>query len=171
MPTSSPETPTDSAPEFSPYNAEAFELPEGVDAASEVFTTFLETVNESQLPKEVAQNFVNLAGKMVTDLSGAYESSWAETQNRWIEEARALPDIGGEALDTKTLPAIAGLLDRYGSAEVREVFDQTVGNNPHMVKFLYSIAEDLAEKPPMPGDPPGNPTQTRAELMFPLPKR
>lgn len=131
---------------FVPLTAEAFTLPEGYSVDPESMTSFLGIVNNRELsPQAMAQSLLELQANLSTKSSEAGSQAWAETQQNWQAEVAADPVIGGPNLE-KTLTGINGLLDRFGNADVRSAFDQTgAGNNPHIIRFIATLVDQLGE--------------------------
>ena len=158
------------APE--PLTAESLTLPEGVEIAEETLTSFLSLMNDADLaPGERAQKLIDLQIDYVTKATGELqtqmESAWATTQKTWQDETRALPEIGGAALD-KSLATIKKGLDQMGATpETYKALNMTgAGNNPEIIKMFYALTKNLSE-----GNPPaGSPTKgalSSAEVLYP----
>lgn len=151
-------------PEFVPLTAEQFELPESIDP--EGLAPFLEAVNDAKLPAEAGQKFLSMFHEQVSAMAESQAKAWNETQEGWINEVKSDPEIGGDKLPA-VLGEVAKVVDRYGSKELREFMDVSgAGNNPHVVKFLHSIAKAVNERPPVSGQPAAASNRSRAERMF-----
>jgi hypothetical protein len=159
------------APAFEALTPESFKLPEGFETDEETTKGFLDIMNDEKLTRaELAQKLVDYQAGLMTKMSEAGAKLFADQQEEWQNAARADPDIGGEKL-APALGQIAGLLDKYGSPELRTVFDVTgAGNNPLMIKFLSKIAADLSEGGPVLGAPPVS-QASLAERMYPSMKK
>lgn len=159
------------APTFEALTHESFKLPEGFETDEETTKGFLDIMNDEKLTRaELAQKLVDYQAGLMTKMSEAGAKLFADQQEEWQNAARADPDIGGEKL-APALGQIAGLLDKYGSPELRTVFDVTgAGNNPLMIKFLSKIAADLSEGGPVLGAPPVS-QASLAERMYPSMKK
>lgn len=105
---------------------------------------FLGIMNNAEMtPAQRAQELVNLQAEVLKQASGKSSELWKATQDKWQEDIRKDPDVGGEKLEP-VLAGITKLIDKYGSNELREVFDTTgAGNNVHVVKFLNAVAKEL----------------------------
>lgn len=162
-PTPAPE-PAPDAPE--PLTLEALTLPEGFEPDEEQLGSFLELANENGLNAESASKMLALHNTFMEQVSQDLTAQWTATQDEWREQVRALPEIGGANLD-RSLGEIAKLLDRHGSTEARDAFRATgAGNHPAIVQFLYNVAKDSNEQPPVSGTPAPTETKDRASRMF-----
>lgn len=162
--TSPPETPPAEAPE--PLTLEALTLPEGFEADAERLGGFLELANETGLSAESASQMLSMHNTFMEQVASDLSTQWEETQQAWQEEVRALPEIGGTNLD-RSLGEIAKLLDRHGDQAARDAFRATgAGNHPAIVQFLYKVAKDSNEQPPVSGTPAQTDPKDRASRMF-----
>jgi hypothetical protein len=88
-------------------------------------------------------------------------------QEQWSNEVNADPDVGGDKL-APTTGAIAKIIDKYGTKELRQAFDLTgAGNNLHVIKFLAKIAKDLTEPGPGPSSLPAGVEKSLAQKLYP----
>lgn len=125
-------------------------MPENYDVTADPLMAEFGTIaTETKLSTEQAQKFVDLYTKAATQLAAENKSAWEKTNEAWVNEIKADPEIGGEKLQTKVLPAISSLINEIGgaqSAEVRKALDLTgAGNNPAIIRFLAKAAEALGE--------------------------
>lgn len=158
--------PVEPTPEPVVLQAADLVLPEGFTAEGEVMDEFLALANELGMDKDKASAIVGIHAKILDQAQTAAAAEWQALQDRWIAEAKALPQIGGEKLD-ESLSVIAKAIDKYGSPEAKEAFTITgAGNNPHIIKLLHTMASKLVEAPPVSGSPANNGPQDRASRMF-----
>ena len=117
-------------------------------------------------PQQRAQDLINLHGKLVTEMQQQISDNWTKMQDEWVAEIKADKDIGGANLEP-ALGRIGQLVTKYGSPELKSVFDLTgAGNNPHMIRFLNAIAKDLTEPGFVAGQPGGG-TEALANKLYP----
>lgn len=161
----------DKAPADEPVTIEALEFPEDFTPNEEMTSSFLEIVNNPDLSRaELAKQLVNLqietGQKELTGANEAAQTLWDETQKGWQDEARAMPEIGGENLD-KSLAQIKKGLEAVGAtAETFQAFDLTgAGNHPEIVRVLFALTKSLAEGGSHRGDPP-KAKLTQADKIF-----
>lgn len=127
---------------------------------------FTELVNKHGIPRDAVAGLVALQEKTMKAASEAGSAQWKELQESWRQEATKDPEIGGEKLQP-SLGAIAKVMDKYGTPELRQAFDLTgAGNNPHVIKFLAKVAKDLTEPGPISGAP-AQPPRDPATILFP----
>lgn len=166
------ETPKAEAPKAetpAAFKLTDLKLPEGATLDEPIANKFAEILNGDKLSvNDRAQALYDLHNQIQKDASEKGSKLWEETQAKWQDEVKADPEVGGEKLGP-TLANIAKLVDKFGTKELREVFDLTgVGNNPHAIKFLDKIAKQLVvEGAAVPAAAPGNDSRSRAEILFP----
>jgi len=133
-------------------------LGEGLTADDTALTSAKEIFAEAQLPPEAAQKLLDL---YTTNLKTASEAAARATQesftnlnSQWLEATNALPEMQGEA-KKQTLAILGRTMDEFGSPEAREAFNLTgAGNNPHIVKYILSLAQAVVEGGPTPAGAP-----------------
>jgi len=114
---------------------------------------------EAQVPPEAAQKLLDLYTtnlKTATEqLAAAHQEQFTALNTKWVSETNALPEMQGEA-KKQTLAILGRTMDEFGSPEAREAFNLTgAGNNPHIVKYILSLAQAVVEGGPTPqGAPP-----------------
>lgn len=147
---------------------EELTLPEGMTVSPEQFDE-LSGALALEDPKARAQGLLDLYAKVAKEDSERGSQAWADTQKQWQEELRADPDYGGAKTEA-SLGAISKLIDEYGDAEVRQVFDLTgAGNHKAVFRMLSKIAATLSEGKPTPAGQPAD-TRSAAEKMYPTMK-
>lgn len=167
-----PAAPAPAEPEaVEPLTAESFEIPEGLDTDTPHFNSFLETLNNADLsPKDRAQQLLSLQSTVTEEVAAAFEQKVQDLQNEtreaWKTEARALPDIGGEALGENLQSINQALKSAGASSAFFEALDNTgMGDHPEMISLLFKLTRPFAEGAPIGGTPSGTPL-SRADKMF-----
>ena len=155
----------EAAPEYVPFTADDFQLPEGFDFADDRRGATVDFINKYQLPPEAVKEFLELnSGWSVADVTAreaaqaeAQAKAWEATHSAWVEQIKADPQIGGDKLQATTSD-IADLLltftldendqpNKAAETELREAFNLTgAGNHPAIVKFLARIANTTLVK-------------------------
>lgn len=156
-PAAAPAAPAAPAPApLAPLTMDAFTLPSGFTVDAEASSAFLSILNNQSLsPAQLGQELLNLQANLATKSSEAGSQAWNDMQAAWQSEIANDPQIGGANLQN-TIASIGSLMDRYGNDEVRAAFDSTgAGNNPHVVRFLASLAAQLKEPSSVPPGAPG----------------
>jgi hypothetical protein len=127
---------------------------------------FLAVVNDRALaPKDMANKLIGLQTKMMKAQSEKSTELYTKMQTDWQNEVRADKDVGGDKLDG-VLSGISRVVDKYGSAELRQMMDITgVGNNVHMVRFMNKLAVVLNEPSFVPGSPVGS-KKSQADTLY-----
>lgn len=154
------------------FDATKLTLPEGFKAEGEQFEAFKTFATERKLSHADAQALVEMnAGALKTAaeaFTAAQTQAWEKTTKAWVDEIRSDKEIGGEALETKVLPAISMLINEYGGADVRAALDLTgAGNNPALTRFLYKVASALGEGQHVQGNPASAAPKSPAQVMYP----
>jgi hypothetical protein len=155
------------APASEPLTLEAIKFPEGFTVDDEASKSFLEVMNDDKLSgAERAQKLIDLQSGLMQKVATETQTAWENMQMQWQDQVRADPEIGGEKL-APTLGEVSKLVDKYGSPELRQVFDLTgAGNHPQVIKFLHNIAKDLSEGGPVLGAP-AVAKEALADRMYP----
>ena len=125
---------TDGAPE----KYEAFTAPEGVTLDEAMLEKFSDLARESNMPQESAQQFIDMAVKVMAQQAEAQQSNWTEIREGWETEIKADKDFGG-AKFAETLEGAKRILNTYGTPELRSVLNWGVGSNPELIKMLSRI--------------------------------
>jgi hypothetical protein len=146
---------------------EAIELPDETELTDKDKEYLTELVNFDGTPEERAGKLIAISQEMQQAQADATMEQWMNTRQGWVDEAKADPEFGGEKFDANMLE-VDKVVEKYGSAELREVFDATgAGDNPHMIRFLHKIAQDIGEGTPAGGDTNNDTKRDAAALMFP----
>lgn len=131
-------------------------------------TSFLGVMNNQALtPAQRAQELVNLQVALSAKSSEMGSQAWKDQQAAWQDEVYKDPTLGGANFET-TVSNVRGLVDRFGDDNIRAAFDATgAGNNPHVVRFLNTLATQLKEASPTPpGGPSAGQARTAAERIY-----
>jgi len=143
-------------------------LPDGVTAEDPTIKGFVEAAAEAKVSPEAAQVLLDKVRPQIeAQLRAPYEA-WNATQEQWIGEVKADPEIGGSKLDG-TVARVAKLMDGYGDPGLRQALDMTgAGNHPGLIRFLNKVAVALKvdEGKPVLGQP-SQPKLSAAQKMFP----
>lgn len=163
----------DPAPE--PLTAESFKvpegMPEGVELDPESLGNFVEILNDGELSKqELGQKLIDMQLNMMLDAekaaAEASQSAWDATTEKWVEECKALPEIGGDNVEKSLAQIKNGLTQLGATKETFEAFDITgAGSHPEIVKILFAATKHLAEGPAVQGDPPAD-KLSQADRLF-----
>ena len=159
------EGPSDAVP--TPLAIEDITLPDGFEMPEEIGSSFLELINSPPESRaEFANSLIGFHTSLLESVAGEYAQQWEQTQETWRAEVRALPEIGGQNLQT-SMAEIAKVLDRYGDKEARDALAMTgAGNHPALVRLFHKIAKDVNEKPPVQGGAPSGAPRDRASRMY-----
>ena len=129
------------------------------------------------LTQDQAQSLVDFYTAKTTEAASAPYKLWADTQEAWVNEIKADPEIGGKLPQVKQ--TIAKAIDTLGpqlAAQFREAMDFTgSGNNPAFIKAFYKIAQQITEGSHVSGrnpssfgqSAPGSKPASAAAAMYP----
>lgn len=138
-----------------PLAAADIKIPDGFSVDDAGMTSFLEVMNDQSLSgADRAQKLLDMQIAREQAASEQGMKAWTDLQEQWQKTVKDDPEIGGAKYD-ETVSNIGRLLDKYKvPQETRDAFNVTgAGNNPHIVRFLNSIAKDLIEPAPVSGTP------------------
>lgn len=133
----------------------------------EMATALTAIVNEHGIPRNAVAALIDLQQKAMLANSEAGSRDWAKMQEEWTSAVMKDPEIGGNNWP-KVQTQIGGMIDKFGSPELRQAFDLTgAGNNPHVVRFMSKIAAVLSESGFVSSNSSGSGERTAAEILYP----
>lgn len=155
------------AVEEAPSSYADFKVPEGfqldAEAAKQAGTLF----KEMNLSQAKAQKLIDFYVAKTTEAIQQPFDAWKATQERWIEEVKLDPQIGGklDQVKSEVAKAIDGLGDPKLANDFRVAMDMTgAGNNPAFIRAFYQLALKVNEGKPVPA---GGPAAVRAPGQAP----
>lgn len=150
-----------------PFKPEELKFPDGVIVDEASSKSFVDIVNEFGIPRTAVAKLIDLQQKTMLANSEAGSRDWAKMQEDWAAEVMKDAEIGGQNWP-KVQTQIGGLLDKYGSPELRQAFDLTgAGNNPHVVRFMSKVAAVLSEGGFISTNSAGAGERSPAEILYP----
>lgn len=153
-----------------------FKAPEGYEIDKAVIDEAAPIFKKFNLSQEQAQELVDLYSKHSIAAQEAALQAWKDTQDAWVREIKADPEIGGklDLVKTTTSRAIDSVLGPELGKAFKQAMDITgAGNNPAFVKSFFKIAGLLTEGThvpghnPSPNNDPARAGRTPAERMYP----
>lgn len=146
-----------------PVTADAIEIkvPEGFTVDEKVMGDFKAALADAKLtPSERAQKLVDMHAAALKDVNERSQKFWKETNDKWVAEINADPEIGtaNQALRDKVFStALSAYGKQYGAeAEkgLREALGMTgAGNNLHIARMIFAAWKDRVESGPTSGKP------------------
>lgn len=122
-----------------------FKLPEGAKADEKMLADAVALFRESGLPQEQAQKFVDMHMAGQTAAVKAQQAAYEALQDKWVQEIKADPEIGG-AKWTAAKASAARAIDRLDVPGLREALSLTgAGNNPAVVKAFVRLGRMIEE--------------------------
>ncbi len=130
--------------EKSPEAYEAFTAPEGVTLDEKMLEEFSTAAREANMPQEKAQQFIDMAVKVMQQQAEAQEAGWAEIRAGWVTEIKADKDFGGDKFNA-TIEGAQRVLNTYGTSELKAALGFGMGDNPELIKMLSRIDQATRE--------------------------
>ena len=153
-----------------------FKAPEGFEIDKATLESALPVFKELGLGQDQAQKLVDFYATVSQKAADAPFQLWKETQQKWVDEIKADPEIGGKLDQVKATvsKAIDGLGDPKLANDFRAAMDYTgAGNNPAFIRAFYKLASKLSEGGTVIGGgpvgqvEPGKGQQSAAHRLFP----
>lgn len=138
----------DEPPPPEPIKYEPFKVPDGIKLDGDRLKAAEAILGAAQVPQEKAQELIDL---YVADQQRAQEAlaqhaqtAWNEQINKWKDEVRNDPTIGGNRLETSLGTAKAVIEQFGGSAEEQKALHDVLkasglGSNIHLIRLLHNI--------------------------------
>lgn len=160
-----------------------FSIPEGHTLDAATLESATPIFRELGLSQDQAQKLVDFYSAKIGEINSQNEGFMEQMRTEWRNQLSADKEIGGK-LDAVKVD-IGRALDRI-PAEVRTAYKEAMdltgaGDNPAIIKAMYSLAQLVNEGTPVRGDNPSPHGQSRtgvetrpsaASAMYPnLPKR
>lgn len=122
-----------------------FALPEGVTLDTETMTEAQALFQETKLPKENAQKYVDLYTKQIQKFADGLGENWVRTNQQWVKDFKADPEIGG-AREQATIALTQAAMTRFGTPKLQEALVLTgAGNHPEFIRFFARVAAATGE--------------------------
>jgi hypothetical protein len=152
---------------------DAYELkaPEGFELADEQLTPVKELFAKLGVPKDGAQELIDLyasnASALATQIEGANAKAWTDLHTEWQGTIDKDPVYGGAKLP-ETKASIVKVMDQFGSPELKAAFDLTgADKHPAVFKFLAKLSGALNEGQFINGKPANAEPKDLAERLYP----
>jgi hypothetical protein len=137
---------------------EAYEFvaPEGYEVNDHVqaqLDAFSETAKSAGLTQEQYQTVVSGEVERATGLMAQASQAYTDRINGWADDTRADKVLGGEKL-AENLGQAKAAMDKFGSAELKDLFDAPtpenpdglgIGNHPEVIRLLHRVGGMLSE--------------------------
>jgi hypothetical protein len=124
-----------------------FTVPEGYTLDPEIAKEAGELFKKTGLTQEAAQSFVDFYAAKTKEAFEAPFKAWTDTQEKWVNELKNDPEIGGKLdLVKATVSKAIDSLPPQMAKDFREAMEFTgAGNNPAFVRALYRLSSQLTE--------------------------
>lgn len=122
-----------------------FKLPEGVELDKEALALFEPVMKGLKLPGEHAQKLVDAYSKLVQAQAEKHAAEWRQTQEKWVDEIKNDPQLGGQNFDRNVQDAVQ-MIRQYGDDELRAYLDRTgLGDYPPLIRMMMRLGRAAAE--------------------------
>lgn len=142
-----------------------FKLPEGFELSEKALEKYTPVFKELGLSQEAAQKLVDA---QVEALKAGQEDSadrFKGTVDKWLEDAKADEDIGGEKFD-QNVDNAKHFLKEFGTPALADFLRQSgAGNHPEVIRIFAKAGKLLDEDNPGGGGPVNSP-QDRVTQMY-----
>jgi hypothetical protein len=141
-------------------------VPDGYTLDKEVATEANGMFKGMGLSQDQAQQLVDFYTKHTTESANAPYQAWHDTQEEWVSQVKADPELGPRLAEVKTTigKAIDGLNDPRLAKEFRDAMDFTgAGNNPAFIRAFYRLAQKITEGGHVAGNGPSAASQTQRQ--------
>ena len=130
-------------PQGAPEKYEPWKLPEGVTLADGVNEAFTDMARKAGLTQKDAQSQLE---RLVAAHQEQTQSLLRKQVDGWGEQLVKDPEIGGDKLESETMPAVARALTAYDSdGSLRELLLSGLGTHPALVRVLAKVGKAVGE--------------------------
>lgn len=156
-------------PDALPYQPSDFTLPEGMELDADAFAAAAPVLKAHNVPKEAAQELVNVAATMVSKVIKSATDSHLEVVKGWGDQTKEEFGKGGEAAFDKERATAQAAINRFLSAEERQQLQHYgLGNFPAVFRMAHALGTMMAEdRPGIPTGAGGSKEETLAEVWYP----
>ena len=118
-------------------------FPEGYEIQEFESNLLLDFINKHELNADQAKAYLEAHQTYQTQLDSAIENSEKELSDKWWNETKNDPVVGGNNWQ-KTERQVIGLLDRFADQDFRDFLMAAGGNvNLSVIRFLNKVAEKV----------------------------
>lgn len=160
-----------------PATYSQFTAPEGYEFNADDVKEVSGLFRKMNLSQEQAQELLDFhANKLLAGQNAPFDL-WQKTQEEWVKEVKADPQLGPRLNEVKTTisRAIDGLGDPKLARDFREAMDYTgAGNNPSFIRAFYKLSQMVTEGRHVAGNGPSPAAQpngqrpaSAAKAMYP----
>lgn len=158
--------PEEKKPEGAPEKYEAFKLPEGVEADPAALEAFMPLAKELNLSQEQAQKLVDFQAANVAKAAKAQQDVWTETNEKWVADAKADPEIGGVKFDENVADA-KKFIKAFGTPELFEALAFTgAGNHKEFIRMAARAYKAIGEDKIVTAGNPAGGKKAPAQILF-----
>lgn len=156
----------DKAKDAVPDTYAEWKLPEGVVIDKELADRATPIFKELGLSQDKAQRLVDLFADARRQAAEQQIAAYAETQTKWVADAKADKEFGGEAFE-KNVAIARKAIDRFGSPELQAALAATgAGNHPEFIRFALRIGQAISEDGTMVSGGSAAGKRSAAEILF-----
>jgi len=121
-------------------------LPEESFLSQSNVDELIKFAKENNLSQDQAQGILKREDKAVADYVSASAAENEKVINGWAEEAKADPEIGGEAFK-ESVELSKRVIEKFGSQDLIQELNATgYGNHPELVRVLQKIGKAMSDE-------------------------
>lgn len=157
--------PADAVPADGKYT---LTMPEGIEVDQQLLDALSPKFASKKLTSREAQELADEFIKVQQDRAKKQTEAWGNTISKWVDDAKADKDIGGDKWDA-TVTASRRAVDALGTPALKEYLDATGGgNHPELIRFMAKVGAMISEDNPATGgaEGAGKPADP-AHVLFP----
>ncbi len=161
---------TEEKVDVKPIEYTDFKLPDGMNVDAAKLTEFKTLAAELGLPQEGAQKMLDIYTNQIKAVADGPMNAWRDLQTTWRNEVINDPVIGGQNLDRNLAATKSGLNALLGD-QAGKFFDALnvtgAGNNPDIVRALFTVAKAHAPATPVNGGPGSSAPRSAGATLYP----
>lgn len=161
----SKDDPANKVPEDGKYT---LTMPEGVEVDQELVDALGPDFKDMGLTNAQAQKLADKFIEIQTKRAQSRAKDWGDTVQKWADDAKADPDIGGDKFDSSVKNA-QRFLGKFATPALREYLNASGGgNHPELIRVFAKAGELIREDDPATGgaEGKGKPAEP-AHVLFP----
>lgn len=157
--------PANKVPEDGKY---ALKMPEGIELDADLAEALGPEFKDLGLTNAQAQKLVDKYVSAIQAKEAKRGEAWAQTINKWADDAKADNEIGGTKWDG-TVSNARRAVERFGTPELREYLNASGGgNHPELIRFMAKVGAAIGEDQPAGGGSGGaSRPADPAHVLFP----
>ena len=114
----------------------------------------------------VSRAGANKIAELFINHKKAEAEQWAKTQAKWVDDAKADKEYGGDKFDA-SLGSAKKALDKFGSPELRDALEYSgMGNHPELIRLLARVGNAFSDDKPVGSETPAAKGKSAEEELY-----